>query len=660
VTKELCLVTLTRIYTLVHKYQTLVREIASPTLNAFATACLQALKPSGSGKAVNVPLRFTETVFEAFSTLIPLYPTTLRPFAGQIRAATRSYVAPTNSDEEFVPEGLQGSARRLVIRLHMTAAKNGGADEWAKHIGGVIKEFHQTADQVFRAVQENWESTTGYAHQPVNFDEEPKGGGSAPEQLPEWTGIQAGSERMIGLLAGIADCLRCGTKVPVSIPVSAITDLATRVSSIIPPVSGNSKQDSVQLNSAVGREEKDDLWAVFPDIQVASINLTLALMQRLGRNFIPLAQDTLDQMVRILDSGYRLPEIRRIVFKLTAEILRFCGPTMSKNSVDALQLMLMVCFRDLLGSAGHIKAPKRQAAANSQSVSKAKTASQNADAFLSSNAEEESAPVSLDPEHLAAAEQLLVAFFSQLPQQHINPDLRSRMLRTAILCRIRDAQVASVLRPARDRNGRTLQVILPHLHRQFPHDETVEVLRFNFRPLATGTRENGNGNILNDMDDEMQIDGDATSTEQLANGTSAFDRPFQVDLPQVDMVDEPVVARTAPSAPVIAAEAQLSPFLPQPIDNLSAAPSVVQSTSASINPLKRKSEEWVEPPVVKRLDMDAATTQDPGFESMGTLVESTLAQVSGAPVGEDDEDDEDDDESVHLNMDLDSDDEGDE
>lgn len=688
VTKELCLVTLTKIYTLIHRYQTLIREIASPTLPTFATACLQILKPPSSSKAAKPPLRFTETIFEALSTLIPLYPTTLRPYAGQIRSATRSYVAPTSCDEEFVPESLQGSSRRLVIRLHMTAAKNGGSDEWAKHIGGLIKEFHGTADQVFRAVQENWESATGYVRQSVSFDVDPSGGGSAPEQLPEWAGIQAGSERMIALLAGVADCLRCGTKVPVSIPITAITDIATRVSSIIPPASGTNKLESVKLNAAVGREEKDDLWAVFPDIQVASMNLTLALLQRLERNSIPLAQETLDQLVRILDSGYRLPEIRRIVFTLTAEILRLCGPTMSKAGVDALQLVSMTCCRDLLGSAGHIKAPKQQTSSTAQGGAK-KSASQNADAFLSTSAEEESAPVSFDAGHLAAAERLLVALFSHLPQQHINPDLRARMLRTAVLCQVRDAQVASVLRPARDRHGRTPQVILPHLHRQFPHDEAVEVLRFGFRPVATfGSRGGDDGpgavGILDgglglDGDDEMQVDGgrevDIGATR--GNGpVSTFDRPFQVGPPAVEdasMSDEPVVAGTAPSAPSIVAEARPSPFLPRPIVDDPTVPPTVQPTATSAgsgnpNPLKRKSEERAEPPVAKRVDMDgdAATTKDPGFEPMGALVEATLAAVSTAPAAsaggqpniaqDGGDDDDDDDESVHLNMDLDSDD----
>ncbi|KAI1861034.1 hypothetical protein JX265_009653 [Neoarthrinium moseri] len=664
VTKELAIVTLTKIYLLLNRYQTLIREIVTPTLPTFASACLQILKPPSSSKAGKAPLGLTETIFEALSSLIPLYPTTLRPSASQIRSVTRPYLAPTNSDETIVPQSLKSSAQRLVIRLHMTAAKNGGSEEWAKHTAALIKDFHETADQVFRAVQETWESATGHSRQPVDYNTEPCGGGSSAEQLPEWTGLQAGSERMVGLLQCLASCLQCATKVPVTVPVSALADLAARVSSIVPPHPGQDKDASIQLNPAVGREEKDELWTVFPEIQIATMRLLQALARRLGSNYTPLAQDTLDQTMRIIEGGYRFPEVRLAAFALTTELLQLCGPTMSKANVDALSLVAMTCCRDLLGAAGHIKAPKQQQASSAgQNGAKSRNTAQNADAFLSSNIEEESVAVTLAPEHLAAAEKFLVTLFSHLPQHYLNPELRSRMLRAAILCSIKDAQVASILHPSKDKNGRTPQVILPYLHQQFPHDETVEILRFSFRPASTGAR----GDLM-DLDDEEMMTmqtGNAASSDKPRNGL-AFDRPFQPTAAPAaqDGADEPVVARTAPPVPGIAAETAPSPFISEP--------------GADTNPLKRKNDnddvEMVISPKRISIDDESAGGLDPGFGAMGTLVESTLATVpaprpeaqGGFGAGGDAEagdgsDDDDDDESVHLNMDLDSDgDEGDE
>ncbi|KAI0127819.1 rRNA processing/ribosome biogenesis-domain-containing protein [Xylariales sp. AK1849] len=649
VSKELCVVTLTKIYTMVQKYQTLVREIATPTLPTFATACLQALKPAASSKAIKLPLSFNETIFEALSILIPLYPTTLRPFGTQIRSATKPYLVPTTSDNILVLESLQRSSRRLVIRLHMTAAKSGGSDEWAKHISGLIKEFHETADQVFRAIQENWESTSGYIRQQVDLDAEPHGAGGPLEHFPQWTGIQAGSERMVGLLGYIADCLRCATKVAVTIPVSAITDLTARVSSIMPPIPGKEKNESVQMNPAAGREEKDELWTVFPGVQIATVQLILAVAERLGRNYSPLAQETLDQALRMFDFGYRLPELRTVTFALTTEMLQLRGPTLTKNSVDALTLVIKSCCRDLLGAAGRLKVTMQQTSIL-QNGSKSKTASQNADSFLSSNAEEETLSVNLDPEHIAAAEQLLVTLFSHLPQQQINSSLRSRMLRTAILCNNKAAQIASVLHPSRDRNGRTPQVILPYLQRQFPDDEDVEILRFNFRPMATGFR----GDFM-DLDDDMNVEDEAPA-EKPTNGL-AFDRPFEATFTnsQQHLLVEQTFTNTAvqASAPIAPAEVQPSPFMQGQLNTVvnEAEPPLPH---ALVNPLKRKTDE-AETIVSKRVGIDGAGTSvtDPELGSVAALVDASLER--SPQVDEDDSDDE----SVHLNMDLDSD-EGDE
>src|SRR5262249_22923891 len=100
---------------LVHPYQTLVREIATPNIPAFVTSCLALVKKSSSGDSLSAPFSVVETIFDAFSTLIPLYPTTFRPSSSQIKSAARPYLAPTQSDDRVVPGSLTRAARRLVI-----------------------------------------------------------------------------------------------------------------------------------------------------------------------------------------------------------------------------------------------------------------------------------------------------------------------------------------------------------------------------------------------------------------------------------------------------------------------------------------------------------------------------------------------------------------
>src|SRR5262249_49550580 len=157
-----------RIYTLVHGYQTLVREIATPTIPDFAKACIQLLKPPASSQPASLPLSAVETIHDAFSTLVPLYHTTCRTFTSQLRASASRFLVPTASDDNTVPSTLQASSRRLFVTLHFTDPKSEGSEDWARVVNGMLHEFHQTADQVFRAVQESWESNTGYKSSKVD------------------------------------------------------------------------------------------------------------------------------------------------------------------------------------------------------------------------------------------------------------------------------------------------------------------------------------------------------------------------------------------------------------------------------------------------------------------------------------------------------------
>ncbi|KAI0099677.1 rRNA processing/ribosome biogenesis-domain-containing protein [Nemania sp. FL0031] len=642
VTKDLCIVTLTKIYTLMHEYPTLVREIVTPTLPDFANACLQILKPPVSSKVGKAPYSLIETIFEAISTLISLHPTTLRQFSAKFRTEIRPFLVPTSSDNVLIPTPLQVSSRRLAVRLHMTTAKGGDSADWTRYVEELAKTLHSTADQVFRAVRETWESTSGYKPQSVNFDVEPQGGGDDPSQLPRWVGVQAGGERIIGLLDFIGEYLHCHTRVAVTVPLTALVDLTSRISSIRPPTSSKDKLDS-GMNPAIGREERDELWTVLAEIQVAAIKMHISLIQRLEKNYIPLAQESLDQTLRILQFTYRLPQARTIIFTLMKEMLRLCGPTLPKFTVESLGLLMKCCCRDLLGAAGYLPKPKLQSSSTLQNGQKPKTISQNADAFLPGKSQDDMMSVSLSAEHLSAAEALLTTLFNHLPQQHIPSSLRSQMIKTAILSCNRDAQVASILHPARDRSGRTPQVILPYLTQQFPRDESVEILRFNFRPIATGPT----GEFM-ETDDAMVMDEDEqTQTESRSNGFS-FGQGFDTEYSSAFAAPAPAAQFKASSPiPMRSAEPVQTPFLAQPLETKIQSVSevtVVEPPSASISSLKRKNEDAsAEISLSKRVEIEA---------TFPTTTPS--APVGKAHGGEDESSD---DESVHLNMELDSDDE---
>ncbi|KAK4043226.1 rRNA processing/ribosome biogenesis-domain-containing protein [Parachaetomium inaequale] len=531
--KELCIVTLTKIYMLLQGYQTLVREMVTPTLPSYVTACLQLIKPPASGKPLKVPAAFVDTVVCSLSKLVVLYPTTLRPIAAQMKTLLKAYVAPTSSDDLVVPRGLRDSSRRLSILLSYTAAKNGSSDEWVKAIRSTILDSHGTVDQLFRAVVESWESATGYRGPPVRIGTEPSGGSdSAPEELPYWDGVQSGAERLIGLLEFLAEYFNNPTKAPVTVPLGELLDLTARITLVTPP---SGTEDSIETNPAIGRDEKAELWSVLPDIHVAVLRLHHALTRRLRENAVPLATDILDQMVRVSNASRAIPAMRETAYALTSQLLLLSGPTLPKLTVDSLAPLIQSTCRDILLSTGHLEptppqepnAPKQQQQQqqhqkpNPNSTTPTFT---NADAYLTTPSTTSSPP--LTTTHLTSSTLLLPLFLSHLPQPHLAPELRGLLDRTAILAHSKEAMLASCLHPYRDSRGRYYPSILPFLVRQFPREQGVEVLRSNLvrwgsnnmeRAGAWDPREGLEGLLAERKEDEDEEMGGGEEAEEGVN-----------------------------------------------------------------------------------------------------------------------------------------------
>ncbi|KAK3692927.1 rRNA processing/ribosome biogenesis-domain-containing protein [Podospora appendiculata] len=520
--KELAIVTLTRIYSLLQGYQTLIREMATPTLPDYVKACLQLIKAPASGKPLKTPVSLIDTVICSLAKIVSLYPTTMRPFAAEIRSVLKAYVAPTSADSAIVPQSLRECSRRLHILLHYTAPKNGSGTDWARSVGGSITHCHATADQVFRAVVESWQSTTGHRAQTVRLEADPAGGGDAADEFPPWTGLEAGADRLVGLLELLSEYLKAPTKTAVAIPVGELLDLTSRITLVTLPTSGS---DSVELNAAIGRDEKAELWSVLPEIHTAALRLHTSIIRRLQNNALPLSTDLLDQMVRVFNSSRHIPSVRETTYILANEILLLSGPTLLKLTVNSLASVIQSCCQDILRAAGHAddNNPSAAAAANGTSIKQKTTpVNGNADAFLTAPGAS-AASTSVRASHKAAADALLPLFLSHLPQRHLSPDARGLVDRTAILSNNKTAMLASCLYPYRDSRGRFYPSILPFLVRQFPHDQGVEVLRTNLRAAQQGhhtqawdPREGLDELLQEHVAEDMEADEQATTAMDTA------------------------------------------------------------------------------------------------------------------------------------------------
>ncbi|KAM4057110.1 rRNA processing/ribosome biogenesis domain-containing protein [Hirsutella rhossiliensis] len=629
--KELAVVTLTRIYVLVHPYQTLVREIATPTIPAFAKACIQIIKPAAPGQTSTVPAAIMETICNAFSTLIPLYPTTFRPCSSQARSAVRGCLAPTSSDSIFVSQSQQRAAGRLTVSLHQTAAKSGGSDEWAKMVDSVLRELHATADQVFRAVDESWQPTEGYGRAMVDADGEPNGGSASSDQLPRWTGLSAGAQRLVGLFHHLADYIHCPTKGPVTVPVGAIVNAISRVC-LIAKLSPKSQtwDQAVETNPAIGREEKEELWSLMPDIHVAAMDLTLVMLRRLEKGMVPLAPELSDHLVRIFRSGMDIPAVRRTCYLVLDCLLSHAGPTMSKPAVAMFEPLVAACCRDLQQDAGFLKPSSRPSPTAQDSKKSGGVA--NVDLFLQPAASAAEQEFSLDADHKAAAVRLLPVMFSNLPQQHLKPTLRGLLDKTAILTRSRQGMLSSVLHPYQDQRGRMFPSILPHMSRQYPQDQGLEIIRSNLRI----------GSVLG----ESKMYASMVETEEEVGGESGDAMAIEDDND-----DDTGVGSGKGSV-----QAATLPKIPQIEDGMPVQnnPFALDSTGTSIprhdgNPAdlqSKRKHEGADPNPPKRQELEKPTTSvDAGAASRQPAQQSV------------DEEDDDSDVSVHLNMELEDDDE---
>lgn len=659
--KELSIITLTKIFMLLQGYQTLVREMATPTLPSYVTACLQLVKPLASGKPLKAPMSFVDSIACSLSKLVALYPTTMRPFNAQIRSALRSYVAPTSADSIVVPRSLRENTRHLFIMLHYTAPKNTSGEEWIKAIRATIKTSHATADQVFRAVHESWQSATGYRGQAVATDGEPSGGGEAADELPAWSGVGAGAERLVGFLEYLADHLRTATKAPVTLPLGELMDLTARISLITPP----SSEDAAELNISIGRDEKADLWSALPDIYVAAARLHTAIILRLGNGALALSTEILDQLTRIFDSDRRIPSVREAAYTLAKELVLLSGPTLPKLTVDSLAPLLQSCCVDILRATGHGEAKAQEQAppatsANGTSSKPKDPSTGNADAFLTATTTTSITASSIRRiNHEASALALLPYLLSHLPQSHLSFDARGLLDRTAILAGSRDAMLASCLHPYKDTRGRFYPSILPFLIRQFPRDQGVEVLRTNLLRAARGGSSSPSQATWEDPREGLD-----SLLKRSMNGGKEEEEEVELDVVMDDAVEGEKASTGASSGWQLEGESsKMDVDAPAPanaffttVAGQTNGDRFAEDVASPPSPLKRKAS-LVEPGKPKRVDTGK------GANAMVNAVIMPKPQVQqGAAAAEENESDSDSDDegSVQIDMTLEDDEEEDE
>ncbi|TQS39451.1 hypothetical protein Golomagni_00024 [Golovinomyces magnicellulatus] len=475
VTKELCVVTLTKLYTLIYRHQNLVREISTPTLPAYITSCLNLLSLKSSNKASSASFKVQEYVLRSFALLIPRHASIFKPFSSQIRILISHFIAPSILETPFVPLMLKQSARHVLVCLHETAPKNTYCDEWYKSIGDVVKHIHKISDQVFRSVIENWEPSDGYISEPVNINKQMTGGDDTGYLTP-WIGINAGTDKLIGMLETLAVYFQVETSRPIKLPLGMIRDMISRILSISTPsmTKSMSGRETMQINPGIEKEEQYSLWCQMPNIYIAVFKLLLAISERLQENFLPLASECFDHLTWVFPCGKYNPEFRLLSYKLMIQALSISGKGLQKSQVNKALAIIKSCCHDLYND--EISPATFNFKGTREITSSSLTNSLNVNnpitytSIVTHQQELEASDIAL------AASRLLPHLLSKIPPEYLNISTRSLIERTAILSKNKEAMLSCVLNPSTGQSEKEMTSILPHLTRAFASDDIVEIL----------------------------------------------------------------------------------------------------------------------------------------------------------------------------------------
>jgi pre-rRNA-processing protein RIX1 len=506
-TKKLCIITLTRIFILTRDYPTLVREITTPSLPTFVTEGLRMAneKPSGS---------LLQAILESFHELLPRHPTMFRNHLKTLQPFLATLIAPTPSSkliQEQRPStnrytsGVTAAAQQLYVQTPCCAPKGASSEDWQKSIKDTIKSAHRSADRVFRAVVEDWRPSTrdtismnGHTLDDEVQDLEPD------MSLPPWSGLFAGSERLVQLLHLVRQHLDSPTASPIALNLAAIMDLTVRMLSLTVPASGGrTSPGSIKMNKQVSKDEQESLWLVLPDVHVATIEVLLALAGRSQSSTLALDSLILDQLVWVFGAEKDVAQIRTACYRAVDCLLERSGTGLGKSSIDSLVPLMRACCDDLLPSDLVTNTPQEtpgQAKANGNAQPQS---TGNADTFLGS---------AKIPKHTAsgfaglrdAAHNLLPTLLGNTRALYLSDSLRACLDRTAICTQHKDAMVASVLNPPPSKKfGKPTASILPLMARSFPADKDVEGMT---RPRIPVIRLGGQDVEMDDPEEEDEVE----------------------------------------------------------------------------------------------------------------------------------------------------------
>ena len=477
------MITLTRIFLLTHDHQSLVREITTPALAGFIASCINLAE----GTETQDSLRLI--ILEGLCELIGLHPTLFRPCLGRLQTLTLLLIAYTPSEASLeydlnpVSTPVAESARRLFVLLHVCSPKNTAGDQWTRSFESTLTTAQRTADKVFRAVVEDRKVSPGIsAAENIDvFHGMMDDHGLGTLNLPSWTGIYAGIERLDGLLRTLQAFIATKTSVSVVLPLSSMMELVDRVLSACRPT-----KDS-RIRPEVGRDQRDGLAAGLPQLHLSTIDLLSVVVLRMGSASAALVHHALEHIFWVLDDENDVEEIRLAAYRILAYVLTKFGPSLPTSLAKPIARCLVLACEDIMPLQENL-AQGGEASTMNEKQSGHEASTINADSYL--KRKEAQRTVSSAPSVVqAAARELIPLALARLPYGFLSEVVRIQIDSTSIVMNYREAMLASVLRTGTNKHGqRANSSILPFLARAHPGDLGVEALLRPQLPLLQSER----------------------------------------------------------------------------------------------------------------------------------------------------------------------------
>ena len=516
-TRNLAVITLTRIYVLTWEYSNLIREITTPTLPMFISSCLSNLEKKHCSASE------LQTILEAFASLILRHPTIFRTHETQIRSVilqVLSGVSLSSGSGMHYTRNHKHISQRLLVLLHHTAPRQAAGEKWDETLKITISAAHATCELIFRAVAETWvpkADTRPVTHYSTSSLPDPELEDEDAIGLGGWTGIFAGSDRLVTMLGILQMHLETATAGVVTIRLGALVDLIDRMFSVTLP----RREASLKFNNEISKEERESMFSILPGIHSSAIELVTTLFERFGVSAMSIVQSLMESIVGVFSAEMPDVNVRTATFRTTKLALELVGPSMPREDVSELAIIMKACCDDLLSvteKATSIPGTQSNDLSQKQQLTRG-------DLHLQASKTRTSHPTTLN-DLQSAAEALLPVIITKLNPAHVPRKLRVQMERTAILTRHKDALVACVMNPAKKDNGAEYKAsLLPFLAREYPETPEVEaLLRPRMPPIVTNISQG-------DQDDfEVDEEGDYGVVGGAQNGATTGDQDVLDDI----------------------------------------------------------------------------------------------------------------------------------